>query len=83
MARFVFALALLALPALTPAEEIFRWRDANGTLNYSNQPAHVPSDALRLRPTHSGLATAPGAAMAGPETPTAPLPAFRSGRQEV
>src|SRR5438046_9421830 len=38
-------LVLAALPPLARAEEVWRWRDANGTLCYSNQAAIAPRDA--------------------------------------
>ena len=38
-------LVLAALPPLARAEEVWRWRDANGTLCYSNRAAIAPRDA--------------------------------------
>jgi hypothetical protein len=61
MTRFVVVLVALALPALAGAEDIYRWRDANGTLNYSNQPAHVPSDAVVLHTRLDVVHGTPGA----------------------
>jgi uncharacterized protein DUF4124 len=49
MIRVAVALLTLSLPLLAGAEEIYRWQDASGGLHYSNQPAHVPSDATVLR----------------------------------
>jgi hypothetical protein len=49
MTRFPFlAVALLALPTVAGAEEVWRWRDARG-LHYSNIPALVPADAEPVR----------------------------------
>src|SRR6059058_4318770 len=42
-------LVLAALPPLARAEEVWRWRDANGTLCYSNQAAIAPRDAVPVK----------------------------------
>jgi len=42
-------LVLAALPALARAEEVWRWRDANGTLCYSNRAAIAPRDATPVK----------------------------------
>jgi hypothetical protein len=50
MLRFVvLAAALVTLPALAGAEEVWRWRDSSGQLHYSNVPGNVPSYAEPLR----------------------------------
>lgn len=50
MVRFLFlAAALLTLPALADAEDVWRWRDSSGQLHYSNVPSRVPAHAERVR----------------------------------
>jgi Domain of unknown function (DUF4124) len=60
-------LVLAALPPLARAEEVWRWRDANGTLCYSNQAAIAPRDAVpvktRLIVEAKGLPGAPDLVM--------------------
>src|SRR5262245_13710531 len=40
--------ALIMLPALAQGEEMWRWKDANGTLCYSNITESAPADATRV-----------------------------------
>jgi len=42
-------LVLAALPSLAGAEEIWRWKDGNGTLCYSNRTEGVPPDATPVK----------------------------------
>ena len=42
-------LVIAALPPLARAEEVWRWRDANGTLCYSNRAEVAPPDATPVR----------------------------------
>jgi hypothetical protein len=51
MIRVAFLVAALALPALCRADQVWRWEDSAGRLNYSNVPAHVPSYAEPLSGT--------------------------------
>ena len=41
-------LVLTAFGSVAHTEDIWRWKDANGTLHYSNRPEVVPSDATRV-----------------------------------
>ena len=74
-------LALIALPALAGAEEMYRWRDASGGLHYGNVAGRVPADAQVVTSTIGHLAMPPGgdiqpvAARAATEAP----PPGRSG----
>ncbi len=45
MKTFAVLLVLTALPPLTRAEEVWRWKDAKGTLCYSNRAEVVPPEA--------------------------------------
>jgi len=45
MKKLVPVLALVVLPALVSAEEMWRWKDANGTRCYSNIRAEAPATA--------------------------------------
>jgi hypothetical protein len=50
MVRFmVLAVALVALPVLAHADQVWRWTDASGRLHYSNIPEHVPAYAEPVR----------------------------------
>jgi Domain of unknown function (DUF4124) len=40
-----FAVLLLLAPTLTHAEDVWRWKDAKGTICYSNRAAVAPPDA--------------------------------------
>jgi hypothetical protein len=48
MKTFAVLLVLAVLPALASAEDIWRWKDAKGTLHYSNQADAVPPGATRV-----------------------------------
>src|SRR5437660_1033632 len=39
------AVLLVLVPALVHAEDVWRWKDAKGTLHYSNRAADAPPDA--------------------------------------
>lgn len=45
MKTLVYLLALTVVPALAGAEEVWRWRDANGTIHYTNQADAAPTGA--------------------------------------
>jgi hypothetical protein len=49
MIRVAVLVAVLVLPALCRADQVWRWEDSAGQLHYSNIPAHVPSYAEPLR----------------------------------
>ena len=69
MLRFVLVFAALALPALAGADEVWRWRDANGQLHYSNVRSNVPPDAVPVRARLGRVGGTP-----------APVPASKGGR---
>jgi uncharacterized protein DUF4124 len=49
MFRFlVLVAALVTLPALAGAEDVWRWRDSGGQLHYSNVPGRAPAYAERV-----------------------------------
>ena len=49
MFRVLIAVAVLTLPCLAGADEVWRWRDPAGHLHYSNVKANVPADAEPVR----------------------------------
>jgi hypothetical protein len=49
MIRVAVLVAALVLPALSWADQVWRWEDASGRLHYSNRPDRVPSYAEPLR----------------------------------
>jgi hypothetical protein len=51
MIRVAVLVAVLALPALCRADQVWRWQDSAGRLHYSNVRAHVPSYAEPLSGT--------------------------------
>jgi hypothetical protein len=48
MKGMLLALCVLTAPALVHAEEMYRWRDANGQLNYTNLPRSAPAHATTV-----------------------------------
>ena len=76
------ALATLLMPAAAGAQSIWKWRDANGTLQISDQPPPrtVPDSAILARPGAPGTASA--APAPAPEA-TASAPARRDPQLEA
>jgi len=68
----------LALPA---AAQVYEWRDAEGRLNYSDQPPHGV-EAKLIRPGRPSAATAEEAAEASPPTLAERELEFRERRAE-
>lgn len=48
MKKFAVLLALLGLPALAHAEDMWKWRDARGRLHYSNVQESAPPQARKV-----------------------------------
>ncbi len=73
------ALASLLMPAFADAQSIWKWRDANGTVQISDQPPPrtVPDSAILARP---GAPGAPVAAVA--PSPTAEAAASAPARRD-
>ena len=44
--RLLFMVAILTLPRLAAAEEMWRWQDATGRIHYSNVAGHIPDNAV-------------------------------------
>jgi hypothetical protein len=67
------------------AGEVYRWKDASGTWNYSDQP-HPGAERIRGVPAASNAAAAPAAAPAAPAAPAPannPLPVSKEVAQQV
>lgn len=63
----VLTVALLGLPGLAGAEEVYRWRDAGGGLHYGNVTGLAPADAEPVTTTIGRLTLPPSQpAIAGP-----------------
>jgi hypothetical protein len=85
MNRMLLALCVLAAPALVHAEEMYRWRDADGSLHYTNIERNAPSSATAIETQIVVEADhMPGAELehavveevgGTPPAPTAPAPA--------
>ena len=71
----VLVAALVTLPALAGAEDVWRWRDSNGQLHYSNVPGRAPAYAERVT-------TQLGRASGTIESPKVESPAPEALRQE-
>ena len=78
------ALATLLMPAAAGAQSIWKWRDANGTLQISDQPPPrtVPDSAILARPGAPGTGAAAPAAAPAPEA-NASAPARRDPQLEA
>jgi uncharacterized protein DUF4124 len=48
MKQLTLALGLLAVPALAPAADVWRWADPQGTMHYSNVIGSVPEKATEV-----------------------------------
>jgi hypothetical protein len=72
MLRFVLAVLALGLPAVSGAEEMWRWRDTTGGLHYSNVRSNVPSDAVPVRTQLGTLRGTPAPVPAGRTEKAAP-----------
>jgi len=48
MKRMLLALCVLTAPALVHGEEMYRWRDAGGTLHYTNIERNAPTSATAI-----------------------------------
>lgn len=48
MKRMLLALCLITAPALVHGEEMYRWRDADGTLHYTNIERNAPTSATAI-----------------------------------
>jgi len=59
LAVTVGAFVLCGLPALTSADTVYRWQDANGRVHFSNRPGRVPSGARVARLPQLGSAKRP------------------------
>ena len=80
MKPILFALMVALVPAITHAEELYRWTDDRGVIHYSNVAAVAPSEATVVRtPITIETAQLPGAATDVDETRRAPerTPAYR------
>ena len=82
MLRFVLVLVALWLPGLAGAEEMWRWRDAGGSLHYSNVQANVPPGAVPVRTRLGTLQGTPAPVPTAPKSDAAPARAPRKTGDE-
>ena len=85
MQRILIGLAIAGLASLAPlhaqqqASEVYEWRDASGTVHYSQTPPPKGAYQARRITTSGSAAPAAGAAAATPAATTAAAPASDRG----